>query len=759
MRESRGPFRFFVWYTVILRSAGPAVLTLLLVYGVMHSLFLPYFRSNIRESRKMVALELSRVAWGLIDGYYQRQLSGELSEEEAKSKAKERLRLLRYGPEGKDYFWITDYSPKIIMHPYRKDLEGKDPSEYAVEDRKLFREFAEKSKTTGFIEYRWQWKDNRGKIAPKLSSIIAFRPWGWIVGTGVYVDDVEREIAGLSRWINIVTTGLLALIALLSLYIVWNYREGELARMKVESELQKSEEKYRLLIENMNEGLIVVNTDRVVEYVNRRLCELSRYSFDELVGTDLMKLFDGENQQIIEEQLEKRRKGDCEPYEVRWKTKGGESVTTIVSPAPLYGEKGEYKGSFSVVTDISERIRNEEERRELQSQLIQTQKLDSLGRLAGGIAHDFNNILTVIMGQAQLALKRGTGKDSESLERIRGDVRTIHEAGERAVGLIRQLLVFSRKQESRSEVLNVNEVVANILKMLRHIIGEDIALETRLSVPLTSVKVDPARLEQVLINLIVNARDALAEQGQGREKRITIRTREEFVEEGNLLLKGSGSPGEYVILSVSDTGVGMSEEVKERLFEPFFTTKERGKGTGLGLSIVYAVVRQYNGIIKVDSVYGYGSTFEIYLPACTEAPKPIVKSGGEEGKGGGEVIVLVEDDEGVRNFALEVLTEKGYRVYAASGGEEALGVIRAEGVKPNLLFTDLVMPGMNGLTLAKKVATLFPEIRVLIASGYSEYDKEEIGEAKLPEGRVHFVSKPYTLQEIVQRVRAALASP
>ena len=163
MRESRGPFRFFVWYTVILRSAGPAVLTILLVYGVMHSLFLPYFRSNIRESRKMVALELSRVAWGLIDGYYQRQLSGELSEEEAKSKAKERLRLLRYGPEGKDYFWITDYSPKIIMHPYRKDLEGKDPSEYAVEDRKLFREFAEKSKTTGFIEYRWQWKDNREK--------------------------------------------------------------------------------------------------------------------------------------------------------------------------------------------------------------------------------------------------------------------------------------------------------------------------------------------------------------------------------------------------------------------------------------------------------------------------------------------------------------------------------------------------------------------------------------------------------------------
>ncbi|HPB56708.1 MAG TPA: response regulator, partial [Candidatus Aminicenantes bacterium] len=207
------------------------------------------------------------------------------------------------------------------------------------------------------------------------------------------------------------------------------------------------------------------------------------------------------------------------------------------------------------------------------------------------------------------------------------------------------------------------------------------------------------------------------------------------------------------------TGIGMSEEVKEKLFEPFFTTKERGKGTGLGLSIVYAVVRQYNGIIQVDSVYGYGSTFEIYLPACTEAPKPSVENGGEEDKGGGEVVLLVEDDEGVRNFAREVLTENGYRVYAASGGEEALGVIRSEGVKPKLLFTDLVMPGMNGLTLTKKVATLFAEIRVLIASGYSEYDKEEIGEAKLPEGRVHFVSKPYTLQEIVQRVRAALASP
>ena len=254
---------------------------------------------------------------------------------------------MRYGAEGKDYFWSTDYSPNIIMHPYRKDLEGKSPSEYGAEDRELFREFAEKSKTTGFIEYRWQWKDKRERIAPKLSSIIAFRPWGWIVGTGVYVDDVEREIAELSRWINIVTTGLLVLVALLSLYIVWNYRKGELARMKVESDLQRSEEKYRLLIENMNEGLIVVNTDRVVEYANRRLCELSGYSFDELVGSDLMKLFDCENQKVIEEQLERRKSGDRDPYEVRWKTKGGESVTTIVSPTPLYGDKGEYKGSFS----------------------------------------------------------------------------------------------------------------------------------------------------------------------------------------------------------------------------------------------------------------------------------------------------------------------------------------------------------------------------------------------------------------------------
>jgi len=384
------------------------------------------------------------------------------------------------------------------------------------------------------------------------------------------------------------------------------------------------------------------------------------------------------------------------------------------------------------------------ERKRLEEQLLQAQKMEAVGRLAGGIAHDFNNLLTVITGYSQVLLD---GMPADDPMRIH--VNQIRRAGERAASLTRQLLAFSRKQVLAPEVLDLNAVVANINKMLPRLIGEDIEVVTVACPDLGRVKADPGQIEQVIMNLAVNARDAMPEGG-----RLTIETANVDLDENYSGQHVVVLPGTYVMLAVSDVGTGMTPEIQSHIFEPFFTTKARGKGTGLGLATVYGIVKQSGGYVWVYSEPGKGTAFKIYLPRVAEALEEAKKSrGAVRAPGGAETILLVEDNEAVRRLVRSVLESRGYAPIEAGSGEEALSLAASLSEPIHILLTDVVMPRMSGPELATRMALVHPESKVIYMSGYT--DSSVFRHGVLTPG-THFLQKPFIPETLARKIRDVL---
>jgi two-component system, cell cycle sensor histidine kinase and response regulator CckA len=385
-----------------------------------------------------------------------------------------------------------------------------------------------------------------------------------------------------------------------------------------------------------------------------------------------------------------------------------------------------------------------QERRRLEQQLLQSQKLEAVGRLAGGIAHDFNNVLTAILGSSELLLL-----DTPPGAPKREELEIIRDAATRARDLIRQLLAFSARQVLTPTVLDLNDLVNNVTKLLRRLIGEDVELGTALAPDLAAVRADPGQIEQVLVNLAVNARDAMPKGG-----RLTIETAN--TEVANAASQHEVPPGRYVRLQVTDTGVGMDAETRGRLFEPFFTTKPRGKGTGLGLPMVYGIVRQSGGHVTVASAPGAGTTFEIYLPRVDEPVEPTRTAGPVAAPARGhETVLLAEDEQLVRLLALKVLEQAGYRVLVAAGGAEALRIAERHDGPIHLLLTDMVMPEMSGRELMHQLTELRPGVRVLYMSGYSD---EAIAGHGVLDPDTAFMQKPFTPAALTGKVREVLDS-
>jgi len=514
--------------------------------------------------------------------------------------------------------------------------------------------------------------------------------------------------------------------------------------------LRDSEERFRAMFDSAAIGTGVLDLEGRVVTSNRALEQMLGYSKDELASLTAAELTHPEDRTRELELFGELAEGRREEYrlEKRCLAKGGEVVWGHHTVSLVRDAFTKPKFAIAMLEDITPRKQAEEERLRLESQLRQAQKMEAVGQLAGGVAHDFNNLLTAIRGYSEFALNRlGDGHDV-----LRKDIEEIAKSADRASSLTRQLLAFSRKQLLQPRILQLNDVVSEVDKMLRRLIGEDIEVVTVFGRALGRVKADPGQIEQVLVNLVVNARDAMPEGGK-----LTIETSNVDMDEELSETHEGLAPGRYVMLAVRDTGHGIDAVTKSRLFEPFFTTKEQGKGTGLGLATVYGIVKQSGGYVAVESEPGRGAAFKVFLhrlEAGVEEVERIVIE--EERPRGSETVLLVEDEEVVRNLVREILEGNGYSVIEARNGAEALDLGRNFAAPIHLLVTDVVMPKMSGKELAERLVTIHRETRVLYMSGYTD---GAIGHHGVLDPHTELLQKPFTFDALAQKVRKVLDAP
>ncbi|MDQ3746378.1 MAG: PAS domain S-box protein, partial [Acidobacteriota bacterium] len=507
-------------------------------------------------------------------------------------------------------------------------------------------------------------------------------------------------------------------------------------RRRAEEALRESEGRYKGLIDSAFDG-VVIHRDGVIRDANRAYAEMFGYGVEEFVGLDILELTPPEQRDLVLSKF----KDAGRTYEAQGLKKDGTRIDIEVSPTECVYEG--WPARMAAVRDITERKQTEEALRKSEEQLRQSQKLEAVGQLAGGVAHDFNNLLTVITGYSDILLRRfGQGDPA------RPKVEEIKKAAGRAASLTRQLLAFSRRQTLQPKVLDLNVLVADVSKMLRRLIGEDVEMVLALGTKAGLVKADPGQIEQVLMNLAVNARDAMPRGGK-----LTVETKSVYLDEGYARHHIAVNPGPYVMLAVSDTGTGMDAETQARAFEPFFTTKEVGKGTGLGLSTVYGIVKQSGGYVWVYSEVGHGTTFKIYLPTVGEVAGAEEPAALPDVPGGSETVLLVEDEEMVRDLSREILEEGGYTVIVARDGLEGLRVCREFEGRIDLVITDVVMPQAGGRELAEKAAALRPNAKVLYMSGYTE---DAVVRHGVLEEEMPFIQKPFTPDALTRKVREVL---
>jgi len=511
---------------------------------------------------------------------------------------------------------------------------------------------------------------------------------------------------------------------------------GRRERRRAEAALRASEVSYSTLVEHSPVGIYRSNTEGRFLSVNAALVRILGYaSAAEVLQLDMARdvyADPAERQRLLERDTYTDRQYD--EVEATWKRKDGGRLTVQLSVrAVRQGARVEYYETF---------VRDVTEQRRLQQQLVQSQKMEAVGRLAGGVAHDFNNLLTVILSYSDLLLE-DRPRDAPDRE----DIEQIRKAAVGASALTRQLLAFSRQQVLEPRVLDVNTVVASTEKLLTRLLGEDISLTTSLAPGLGAVKVDPGQLEQIIMNLAVNARDAMPRGG-----RLSIETGNVEMDESYVRGHPVAHPGPYVMLAVSDTGIGMDAVTQARIFEPFFTTKEAGKGTGLGLATVYGIVKQSGGFIWVYSEPGHGTSFKIYLPRVDE-PVSRASAAAPELVGGSETVLVVEDVAAVRAVARQMLERHGYTVLEAPDGETALRLAGKHQGAIRLLLTDVVMPEVSGRQLADQLLELRPDMKVLFMSGYT--DDAIVRHGVLQEG-IAYLQKPFTPETLARKVRAVL---
>ena len=517
----------------------------------------------------------------------------------------------------------------------------------------------------------------------------------------------------------------------------WAFIFYTFLQLLARKDLQNSEEKYRKLIQNSGD-IVFLLYENHFEVINKKFDEIFKLTIKEVNQPDfkLNKLFASKSHFTLNRLISQIKKKE--------KLDPSYNFTVINSKH----EEIEVEASFNYIKyrdgiAIQGIMRDITERKRLEEQLRQSQKMEAIGQLAGGIAHDFNNMLTVINGYSEILLKK------EFPAEVLNYIQEIRKASIRATRLTSQLLAFSRKQIIQPKIINLNQIITDQIQMLRRLLGEDVEISTYLDPQLYSVKADIGQIEQIIMNIVINARDAMPLGGK-----LTIETGNVQLNNEYKHLHPESKSGDYAVLSISDTGIGMDEVTRSRIFEPFYTTKGRDKGTGLGLATVYGIIKQNNGFIDVYSEIQNGSTFKIYLPVDQEKDKTKTRDSIDEIKlHGKETILLVEDDDGVRAVTESTLKKYGYNVISASNGEDAIRIFEEHDGKFDLLLTDVIMPSMGGRELAEKLLNEHNNLKVLYFSGYTD---DSAVQNRIISESMEFIQKPYTQLELAKKIRSVI---
>jgi PAS domain S-box-containing protein len=599
--------------------------------------------------------------------------------------------------------------------------------------------------------------DARG--VPLFTAVRRVPDTPWYLVAKMNADEVEAPVRRRSLMLGLGAVSLI-LVAGAIIVLWWRrqklqfYREryeAEIERRAIEERssraLQESESRFRAIFEQAAVGMADSSLDARFIRLNQRFCAIMGYSREELLGLTFREITHPDDMARDQQLVEQLLRGELSSIAVekRYLRKDGGVVWANLLLSLHRSASGDPVHFVAVVEDITRQKRADEERRNLERQLLQAQKMESVGRLAGGVAHDFNNHLMVINGYCAMLLDEMGPSDP-----LRESVDEILLAGERAAALTRQLLAFSRKQVADPRVISLNDVVVDARKMLARLIGDDVEIITHLDAGLGWVVADSSQMNQVLMNLAINARDAMPDGG-----RIVMETSNTDLDEGYAAQHAGVEAGPFVLLSIADTGAGMTQEVVQHIFDPFFTTKEIGAGTGLGLSTVYGIVKQAGGWIWVYSEPGKGSTFRIYLPRAAGAPEPIAAPVlAAETLRGTETVLVVEDQPEVRKLTLAMLESQGYRLLEAATGSEALSLCERHPEPIHLLITDVVMPGMTGKELATRLVALRPSLKTLYTSGYTA---NAIAHEGVLDAGVAYLPKPFSPVQLAAKVREVLS--
>jgi PAS domain S-box-containing protein len=546
-----------------------------------------------------------------------------------------------------------------------------------------------------------------------------------------YVVKSDRSIAEMPALIDRVLTE-------------WELR---MQARQANSALREREQFLSGIFDAIRDGMCVLDTDLTILKANSWIEKLVPH-LSPLEGRKCSDIFCGHTQCSICPANAVFGSGTAQSAEVLFFEGEGRGKWFEESAFPLLDGSGSMVGSIIHYKDITQHKENEERNRALEAQLNQAQKLESIGQLAGGIAHDFNNLLTTIIGNSELALL-----DLDSDAAAYEEVGEINVTAHRAALLTKQLLGFSRRQAAEPEEIDVHEVLANTEAFLSRLIGEEITLETKVTEPLWRIWMDPVQLDQVLTNLLVNARDAMPDGGK-----VQVGASNIVVDGASGKAESGIDPGEYVCLEVVDTGTGMSEDVKRQIFEPFFTTKDRGKGSGLGLATCYGIVRQNKGAIELETYPGRGTSFSVYLPRYKGIPGTVqAEANPPSPTRGTETILVVEDESAIRSMMSRMLEASGYQVLAADSGESALAILRSDlgpGIK--LIVSDVIMPGIDGNEMAEQARELFKDVRVLFITGYSE---DILGARGIINAEINYIQKPFSRDQLLSAVRHIFDMP